>query len=89
MKTNTMSYKCKQFLMFAGVTTAMFFAVVRVFTPLVVFGEGLCALLSSYLMSGVLRACSYDPNAEAIKEDETEEDAEQEDDLSTQNGEDV
>ena len=28
MKTNTMSYKCKQFLMFAGVTTAMFFAVV-------------------------------------------------------------
>ena len=30
MKTNTMSYKCKQFLMFAGVTTAVFFAVVIV-----------------------------------------------------------
>lgn len=30
MKTNTMSYKCKQFLMFAGVTTAMFVAVVIV-----------------------------------------------------------
>lgn len=28
MKTNTMSYKCKQFFMFAGVTTAMFVAVV-------------------------------------------------------------
>lgn len=30
MKTNTMSYKCRQFLMFAGVTTAMFIAVVIV-----------------------------------------------------------
>ena len=30
MKTNTMSYKCKQFMMFAGVTTAVFFAVVIV-----------------------------------------------------------
>ncbi len=43
---------------------AMFFAVVRIFTPLMIFGEGLCALLSSYLMSNVLRACSYDPDAE-------------------------
>jgi len=43
---------------------AMFFAVVRIFTPLIIFGEGLCALLSSYLMSNVLRACSYDPDAE-------------------------
>lgn len=30
MKTNTMSYKCRQFLMFAGVTTAVFVAVVIV-----------------------------------------------------------
>lgn len=43
---------------------AMFFAVVRIFTPLLIFGEGLCALLSAYLMSNVLRACSYDPDAE-------------------------
>ena len=42
----------------------MFFAVVRIFTPLIVFGEGLCALISAYLMSNVLRACSYDPDAE-------------------------
>ena len=40
---------------------AMFFAVVAVFTPLIVFGEGLCALLSSYLLGKVIRACSYDP----------------------------
>ena len=39
---------------------AMFFAVVAVFTPLIVFGEGLCALLSSYLLGKVIRACSYD-----------------------------
>lgn len=38
---------------------AMFFAVVAIFTPLIVFGEGLCALLSSYLLSGVIRAVSY------------------------------
>ena len=43
---------------------AMFFAVVAVFTPLIVFGEGLCALLSSYLLGKVIRACSYDPAAE-------------------------
>jgi len=30
MDTNSMSYKCKQFLMFAGVTTAVFAAVVIV-----------------------------------------------------------
>ena len=40
---------------------AMFFAVVAIFTPLIVFGEGLCALLSSYLLGKVIRACSYDP----------------------------
>ena len=30
MKTNTMSYKCKQFMMFAGATTVIFSAVVIV-----------------------------------------------------------
>lgn len=43
---------------------AMFFVIVSVFTPLFLFGEGLCALVSSYLMSNVLLACSYDPDAE-------------------------
>lgn len=42
----------------------MFFVVVRLFTPMIVFGEGLCAFLSSYLLSNVIRACSYDPSAE-------------------------
>ena len=47
---------------------AMFFVVVAFFTPLAIFGEGLCALLSSYLLSGVIRACSYDPS----QKDETD-----------------
>ncbi len=48
---------------------AMFFAVVSIFTPLIIFGEGLCALISSYLLSNVLRACSYDPDAEENAQD--------------------
>lgn len=43
---------------------AMFFAVVSIFTPLFLLGEGLCALVCSHLMSNVLRACSYDPDQE-------------------------
>lgn len=39
---------------------AMFFAVVAIFTPLIIFGEGLCALFSSYLLIGVIRAVSYE-----------------------------
>lgn len=50
-------------LVFA-VHVAMFYAVVNIFTPLIIFGEGLCAMISAYLMSSVLRACSYDPDAE-------------------------
>ena len=45
---------------------AMFFAVVAVFTPLIIFGEGLCALLSAWLLSGVIRSVSYDPNTEEV-----------------------
>lgn len=35
----------------------MVLVVVRFFTPAVIFGEGLCALLCSYLLSNVLRLC--------------------------------
>ena len=44
---------------------AMFFAVVAIYTPLIIFGEGLCALLSSYLLGKVIRACTYDPAEES------------------------
>lgn len=45
-------------LMFA-IYFAMFFAVVAIFTPLIIFGFGVCALLCSYLLSNVLYAVSY------------------------------
>lgn len=45
-------------LMFA-IYFAMFFAVVAIFTPLIIFGFGVCALLCSYLLSNVIRAVSY------------------------------
>ncbi len=48
-------------LLFA-IHAAMLVLVVRVYTPLIIFGEGLCALLSSYLLANVIRACTYDPN---------------------------
>lgn len=44
---------------------AMFFAVVALYTPLIIFGEGLCALLSSYLLDRVISACSGEPGEEA------------------------
>ena len=48
---------------------AMFFAVVAVFTPLVVFGEGLCALLSAWVLNRILISVSGTP------EDQEEENA--------------
>ena len=47
---------------------AMFYVVVNLFTPAIIFGQGLCALLSSYLLINVIRACSYDPAAEEAAE---------------------
>ena len=45
----------------AAIHFAMFYVTVSLFTPMLIFGEGLCALMSSYLLSGVIRACSFDP----------------------------
>lgn len=50
-------------ILLAAIHFAMFFLVVAVFTPLIIFGEGVVALLCSYLLINVIRACSYDPNA--------------------------
>lgn len=51
---------------------AMFYLVVNVFTPLIIFGEGLCAVISAHILLKILRPLLYDPNAE--KEDETDDD---------------
>ncbi len=50
---------------------AMFFLVVNVFTPLVIFGEGLCAVISAHILLKILRPMLSDPNG--IKKDEFEE----------------
>ena len=35
----------------------MTFVIINIFTPAVVFGEGLCAFLCSYLLSNILLMC--------------------------------
>lgn len=48
----------------AAIHFVMFYAVVAIFTPLILFGEGLCALLSSYMLINVFRLISYRPEEE-------------------------
>ena len=43
---------------------AMFFVVVAWFTPLIVFGEGLCALISAWLLNSILISVSGTPEDE-------------------------
>lgn len=46
----------------AAIHFAMLVVIVRFFTPMIVLGEGICALASSYLLSPVIRANAYDPD---------------------------
>jgi len=48
-------------ILMAAIHFAMFYTVTALFFPAAIFGEGLCALLSSYLLSGVIRACTSAP----------------------------
>lgn len=45
-----------------AIHAAMAIAVIAIFTPLAILGEGLCAILSSYLLNPVIRVSSSDPN---------------------------
>ena len=49
-------------IMVFAVHFAMFFVVVAWFTPLIVFGEGLCALISSWLLNSLLISVSGTPD---------------------------
>ena len=51
---------------------AMFFVVVAWFTPLIVFGEGLCALISAWLLNSILIASSGTPETREVQEQEEE-----------------
>ena len=46
----------------------MAFIAIRFFTPILILGEGLCAVLSSYLLSPVIRACADDPSRNASRD---------------------
>ena len=49
-------------ILVAAIHFAMLYVAVALFTPVLIFGEGLCALLSFYLLAGVIRTCSFDPS---------------------------
>ena len=56
-------YLFASILVFA-VHFAMFYAVVAIFTPLIVFGEGLCAMISAWLLNNILISVSGTPDEE-------------------------
>lgn len=70
-----------RFLLCTALMAAIYFlmalVIIRFFTPAIVFGEGLCAFLCSYLLSNVLSLCENrqdsesqtDPDPEAEKQD--------------------
>ena len=60
-------YLFAQILVFA-VHFAMFYAVVAVFTPLIVFGEGFCAMVSSFILNRLLISVTTPAEAEEEKE---------------------
>ncbi|MDO4677567.1 MAG: YesL family protein [Eubacteriales bacterium] len=45
---------------------AMLFVIINIFTPAVIFGEGLCAFLSSYFLANILKLC--EANDEVVSE---------------------
>lgn len=47
-----------------AIHAAMAVAIIAIFTPLIVMGEGICALVSSYLLYPVIMGVAVDPNAE-------------------------
>ena len=59
-------------IMVFAVHFAMFFAVVALFTPLIAFGEGLCALISAWLLNHVLIAVAGTPEEKEEEEQEEE-----------------
>ncbi len=44
-------------LLMAVIHFVMLFVIINLFTPAVIFGEGLCAFLSSYFLANVLQMC--------------------------------
>lgn len=50
---------------------AMVFVTIRIFTPIVIFGQGLCAFLCSYFLSNILRMCEEKEYGKTISDEQT------------------
>ena len=59
-------------VLMAVIYFAMLFVIVRIFTPAVIFGEGLCALLCSFLLSNILQLCQEKSGQHADAASETQ-----------------
>lgn len=68
-------------VLMAVIYFAMAVVIIRIFTPAVIFGEGLCALLCSYLLSNILLLC--EEKTEQNKEGSNGAESESEDVLQT------
>ncbi len=55
----------------AVIYLAMAFVVINIFTPAIIFGEGLCALLCSHMLANILRLC--EEKAEETESEDAEE----------------
>ena len=56
----------------AAIYFVMAFVVINVFTPAIIFGEGLCALLCSFLLSNILQLCQEKSGQHADAASETQ-----------------
>lgn len=48
-------------VLMAAIYFLMTFVIINLFTPAIIFGEGLCAFLCSYLLSNILIQCEEKP----------------------------
>lgn len=45
-------------VLMAAVYFVMVFVIIHIFTPIIIFGEGLCALICSHLLANILQLCA-------------------------------
>lgn len=62
-------------VLMAVVYFVMVFVIINIFTPIIIFGEGLCALICSHLLSNILQLCAEKAEGtdETDESDESEE----------------
>ncbi len=58
-------------VLMAVIYFVMIFVTINIFTPIVIFGEGLCAFLCSYLLSNILRLCEEHTDENQHVQDDT------------------